>query len=299
MTIRDLRVLATAISAAIEAGRHFSARLHAAKVVRTKSSPGDLVTEYDSACEESIRRQIHSIFPAHTVLGEESTAPGAAASEAAAKAVNLAEHLWIVDPIDGTTNFVHQLPLSVVSIGYATGGQLQTGVIFDPYRDEIFCGERGLGAFAASSAEAEAWAQAPTEALPGRKLAASQAVGLRGSVVATGFPSRSTVPIETTRVALELSRKVKSLRAFGAAALHMAYVASGRLDGFWEYDLNAWDLAAGALLVAEAGGTVEDLNGNAYSLLTRDVVAAGQLGLATELIAEFQAIVPQTGDRQS
>jgi myo-inositol-1(or 4)-monophosphatase len=298
MINRDLRVLSTAVSAAIEAGRHFSARLHFDKVVRSKSSPGDLVTEYDAACEESIRKWIDDAFPTHTILGEETTEPGSAAARVAAEQVQAAEHLWIVDPIDGTTNFVHQLPLSVVSIGYAESGVPKTGVIFDPYRDEVFVGERGLGAVVATSREAEAWAKAPTPELPGRCLVVSPARELRGSVVATGFPSRSTVPVETTQVALSLSRKVKSLRAFGAAALHMAYVAAGRLDGYFEYDLNAWDLAAGALLVAEAGGTVKSLGGTAYSLLTRDVVAAGQIDLANRLIAEFQAFVPQTGEKE-
>lgn len=297
MTRQQLDILATAVQAGIEAGRHFAAQLHVEKVVRTKSSPADLVTEYDTACETMIRSRIHSRFPDHAILGEETTDPGSAASIEAAEQVAMVDHLWIVDPIDGTTNFVHQLPLSVVSIGYAEKGQVVAGVIFDPYRDEVFFGGLELGACTADSRSAEAWASEPTESLPGLKLVASPARALRGAVVATGFPTRAGTPFDAMQGALVISRKVKSVRAFGAAALHMAYVAAGRLDGFWEYDLNAWDLAAGACLVRTAGGTVKGLDGSAYSLLTRDVVACGQAEFAQLLTAELQELMPKTGDQ--
>lgn len=296
MTIQQLQPLATAVRAAIAAGKYFSAQLHADKVVHTKSSPGDLVTEYDKACETMIRDHIHRSFPEHKVLGEEMTAPGSAASIEAATQVAAASHLWIVDPIDGTTNFVHMLPMSVVSIGYAEAGRVVCGVIYDPYRDEVFFGGLGLCASVAESAEAAAWAMEPTESLPGLKLTASKAEAFRGAVVATGFPTRSSAPEQAMQSALAISRKVKSVRAFGAAALHMAYVAAGRLDGFWEYDLNAWDLAAGACLVEAAGGTVRDLDGTPYSLLTRDVAAAGQAAFTALLTSAFQNGTYETGD---
>ncbi|MCL6446502.1 MAG: inositol monophosphatase [Alicyclobacillus sp.] len=278
----DLRaVLQVAAAAALEAGDYFQAKLDEVKQVKTKSSPSDLVTEVDPACERMIRTRIHAQFPDHAVLGEETTAPGAEASAAAVSAVAAAPSLWIVDPLDGTTNFVYGIPLSAVSIGYAEAGELRIGVIYDPYRQEVFYAVRGSGAWLATKVEMQAWlAQGGTAPWPGRRLAVSTQTELAGSVVATGFPSRASARDKAIAAGLAICGRAKSFRAFGSAALHLAYVACGRIDGFWEHDLNAWDLAGGVLLIQEAGGTVASLSGEAYHLETRDVVATGHSALA-------------------
>jgi myo-inositol-1(or 4)-monophosphatase len=277
--------LITALEAAVEAGRYFKSRIHTELQVKTKSSPSDLVTDVDPACEKMIRQRIAQSFPTHAVLGEETTEPGAVASTRAASEVARVASLWVVDPLDGTTNFVHGLPLSVVSIAYVESGVGQLGVIYDPYRDEIFYGLRGHGAYLTSSTAAMDWAKAPAAELPGTSMQVSSVQELRRCIVATGIPTRSPTYQQTTQATVELLHKIKSIRALGAAALHLAYVASGRIDAFWEYDLNAWDLSAGALLVTEAGGCVSELGGGAYNLQVRNILASGQVDIGRQLDA--------------
>ncbi|MCF8566051.1 inositol monophosphatase [Alicyclobacillus tolerans] len=277
------QVLAVAIQAALEAGDYFRSRLDTELHVKTKSSPSDLVTDVDPECERRIRAQISAAFPTHSILGEETTAPGSEASLQAAQKVQGQDHLWIVDPLDGTTNFVYGIPVSVVSIGYAQNGKLKAGVVYDPYRAEVFLGMDSHGAYLASSADADAFAQNPLGALPGRELSVTKRTRLEESVVATGFPTRSSERERTTEAGIRLSGQVKNLRAMGSAALHLAYVAAGRLDAFWEYDLNAWDLAAGVLLIQAAGGFAGDMNGAEYHLATRDIVASGDIELSRKI----------------
>ncbi|MCL6515725.1 MAG: inositol monophosphatase [Alicyclobacillus sp.] len=274
-----MQCLATAVEAALEAGDYFRERVDSIRDIKAKSSPNDLVTDVDPACETMIRRRIGLRFPDHEVLGEETTEPGAAASAAAAERVWDRPHLWIVDPIDGTTNFVHHLPLSVVSIAYAADGNTQVGVVYDPYHREVFYAVRGQGAHLADAAAMRAWAGAPSDFPVGRRLVASPVEALRRAVVASGFPTRSRTYAETTANTARLFGQVKSIRALGSAALHLAYVAAGRIDGFFEYDLNAWDVAAGTLLVEEAGGCVGELGGGRYHLRVRDIVAGGRAEL--------------------
>lgn len=285
MAVREelLRVASTAVLAALEAGDFFSSRLAADKKIKIKSSPSDLVTEIDPECERMIRAQIAAQFPSHEVLGEETTAPGSEASAKATAAVHQKEHLWIVDPLDGTTNFVYETPLSVVSIAYAEKGRVEVGVVYDPYRKEVFLGIRGMGSWLSHSLEAAEWAKEASDSIPGRKLSVSMREKLEESVVATGFPTRAEARSLTTEAGLRLSERVKNLRAYGSAAMHLAYVAAGRLDGFWEYDLNAWDIAAGSLLVEAAGGYTVDINGAPYTLSVRDIVACGREALASEI----------------
>lgn len=267
MSVTPLEI---ALLAAVEAGDYFKSRVFGEKVVKTKSSPADLVTDVDPMCEKLIRERIATAFQEHAVLGEESTEPGAHASIAATKSVESESDLWIVDPLDGTTNFVVGIPLSTVSIAYAREGAVQVGVVYDPYREEVFYAERGRGAWLASR---EQVLSPLGQNLPGRQLAVSTTTQLERSVMASGFPTRSPARELTTEAGIRLSGKLKSFRALGSAAMHMAYVAAGRIDGFWEYDLNAWDLAAGSLLVTEAGGVVEGLQGGSYSIAVRDILA--------------------------
>ncbi|MCL6627121.1 inositol monophosphatase family protein [Alicyclobacillus shizuokensis] len=286
--------LAVAVAAALEAGRYFSSRLYNDKQVKSKSSPSDLVTDVDPKCEDIIRRHIRSSFADDAILGEETTEPGSDAARAAASQAVDQERVWVVDPLDGTTNFVQQIPLSAVSIAYAERGLPIVGVVFDPYRSEVFLGLRGQGAYLCSAEAAEAWMGRPDEPLPGVRLSASAQETVARSVIATGFPSRHPVR-ESRAAALAIASQVKSLRVLGTAAIEMAYVAAGRLDAYWEYDLNAWDLAAGALLVTEAGGIVLDVEEHPYDLTLRNVVAAGRESLARALCARIQHAA-RTGD---
>lgn len=282
-------LLQVAVTAAQKAGDYFQSRLFGAKDVKTKSSRSDLVTDVDPACEKMIKETILQAFPTHQILGEESVAPGADASAEAVDEVAEADHLWIVDPLDGTTNFVYSMPLSTVSIGYAERGRLVAGVIYDPYRSEIFLALAGQGAYLATMQEAAVWALHPSTELPGTKLSCSGEEEIEGAVVASGFPTRGESRAKTTEVGLLLANRVKNMRALGSAALHLAYVSCGRLDAFWEYDLNSWDLSAGVLLVTEAGGVAMDIQGNPYTLRTRDIVVAGTKMLASELAEAVRA----------
>lgn len=284
-------VLTTALEAALEAGDYFKSRFATELVVKTKSSIADLVTDVDPYCEQLIRTRIHQSFETHQVLGEESVEPGREASERATRAVAEESALWIVDPLDGTTNYVNAIPLSVVSIAFASRGELLVGVIYDPYREEVFYAQQGNGARLASRADVVEWLGRAADrqaGLPGMKLSVSSVTEMRRAVVSTGMPMRHVDRDVMTQRAMRLILEAKSLRTLGAAALHLAYVAAGRIDMFWEYELNAWDVAAGVLLIREAGGVVKDLHGGQYSLLTRDIVASGRTDTADHIVATLR-----------
>jgi myo-inositol-1(or 4)-monophosphatase len=284
---RRMNTLDTALLAALEAGGYFKSRYQTELVVKTKSSLADVVTDVDAECERLIRSRIRSCHPDHQILGEEAVAPGHDAAVEATRNVLGQPHLWIVDPLDGTTNFVNAIPLSVVSIAYAEHDDIQIGVVFDPYRDEVFYAVRGQGAYRSNEAEVRAWlAQADGSSLPGVRMSVSGVDELRRAVMATGLPVRHhDRALVMTNVA-RLVSQVKSLRTLGAAALHLAYLAAGRIDVFWEFDLNAWDMAAGVLLIQEAGGIVQDLNGQPFRLDTRDVAASSD-GTLNGVVREF------------
>jgi myo-inositol-1(or 4)-monophosphatase len=253
-------VLAVAVSSAREAGGLIRAACGSASVDHTKSNSRDLVTAVDVACQGVIERAVAASFPSHAVLGEESVAPGSAAStDALSAALALSGGsgwLWVCDPLDGTTNFCHGLPLSVVSIGVALRGVVLVAVIYDPYRDELFTAIRGRGAH-----------------LNGAPLRVAATADLGAALFSVGFHSDERVGATMMRGAAALLPRVRGVRNLGSAALHLAYVAAGRLSGFWELDLNAWDLAAGCLLITEAGGRVADMRGCPYALAVRDIFA--------------------------
>jgi myo-inositol-1(or 4)-monophosphatase len=197
----------------------------------------NLVTETDVAVEEHLARRISERFPEHGILGEErvSRVPGGRG----------AAHRWVIDPLDGTTNFVHAHPMFCVSIGVEVDGEGVLGVVFAPYLEEMFTAERGKGAW-----------------LNGSRCSVSGETDLSHALLASGFAYRQD---ELANTNLEnwsrLSLVARGLRRCGAAALDLAYVACGRYDGFWELYLSPWDVAAGAVLVREAGGRVTDLSG--------------------------------------
>ncbi|THF78725.1 inositol monophosphatase family protein [Cohnella fermenti] len=249
---------AVAVNCASKAGEWIKSRIGRFAEPDLKYSMHDLVTEVDKGSERLIRNLIGTHFPTHSFLGEEGVEPGPEASALALERVSDAEYLWIVDPIDGTTNYVHGFPFFSVSIALAYRGQVIVGVVYDPSRDELFVAERGKGAY-----------------VHGKRMSVSEEGALRQSLVATGLPAdhEDALP-RNLRQIQALAPQVRNLRIAGSAALHMAYVAAGRLSGFWEVGLNSWDLAAGSLLVEEAGGVVGDQAGGSYHLGVRDVLAS-------------------------
>ncbi|WP_018753466.1 inositol monophosphatase family protein [Paenibacillus sanguinis] len=249
---------AVAINSASKAGEWIKSRLGTIHDLNTKQSPHDLVTDVDKGAEAMIRKLILTHFPDHAILGEEGVAPGAAASAAALSQASTSDYLWIVDPMDGTTNFVHGFPFFCVSIALAYKGEVIIGVIYDPMCDEMFVAEKGKGAY-----------------LHGRRTRVSAEASLSDSLVAVGFNPEQEFALPMNMRGLNaLSGKVRSLRASGSAALHLAYVAAGRLSGYYEVGLNVWDVAAGALMVQESGGKVTDTAGQPYHLGTRHLIAS-------------------------
>ena len=218
--------------------------------IDTKSSETDLVTKVDKLCEEKIREIIERDFPDHVVLGEEGGQPEGEYS-----------HRWIVDPVDGTTNYAQGFPFYCVSIGLEVDGVIEVGVVLDSVRNELFTAVRGEGAY-----------------LNGAPINTTKKTELIQAVMATGFAYHKGTVHENVEVFGRVHQQVRSLRRPGAAALDLAYVACGRLDGFWELKIQPWDVAAGVLLVQEAGGAVSGPGGEAYELDSRVLVASnGQL----------------------
>ena len=204
----------------------------------------DFVTEVDKAAEEAIIGVLKAAYPDHAILAEESGASGDS------------EHVWIIDPLDGTTNFIHGFPQYAVSIAQAHKGVLQHAVIFDPNRNELFTASKGAGAY-----------------LNERRIRVSKRVKLNEVLVGTGFPFRYFEHVDAyLGIFRDMMHKTAGVRRPGAAALDLAWVAAGRIDGFWEIGLSPWDMAAGALLITEAGGLVGDLSGEQNYLETGNIV---------------------------
>ncbi|XEC93890.1 inositol monophosphatase family protein [Paenibacillus tarimensis] len=248
---------AVAINCAAKAGEWIKTKLGAYSKLDIKYSSHDLVTEVDKGSEKMIRTLIRTHFPHHSFLGEEGVEAGPEASKKALQHVMDEEYLWIVDPIDGTTNFVHGFPFFVVSIALAHKGEVIVGVVYDPCRDEMFVAEKGKGAY-----------------VRGKRMQVASAQTLKESLVATGFPADHHYALKVNLKGVQaIAPQVRNIRIAGSAALHLAYVAAGRLNGFWEIGLNSWDLAAGVLLVQESGGIVTDTVGKPYDLGVRNVLA--------------------------
>ena len=214
----------------------------------------DLVTEADRASEKLIVSRLHERLPGHGIYGEEGTRTGLES-----------EYRWYVDPLDGTTNFAHGFPVFCVVLGCerrASGlmpdedGEMVAGVVYDPLRDEMFSAARGEGA-----------------TLNGEKIHVSRTKSLQESLVATGFPSHKRHRSPNIHFYQEFTLRSHGVRRAGSAALDLAYVACGRLDGFWEFSLNPWDTSAGYLLVQEAGGRVSHMDGGRFTLDSREVLA--------------------------
>ncbi|WP_010272704.1 inositol monophosphatase family protein [Paenibacillus senegalensis] len=256
-TVGSKSFTAVAINTAAKAGEWIKSKVGGYNKLRQKSVANDLVTEVDKGAEALIRNLIQTHFPHHAFLGEEGVTPGPGAFVKALDNHKDSEYLWIVDPIDGTTNFVHGYPYFSVSIALAYKHEVIVGVVYDPVQDEMFVAEKGKGAY-----------------LTGRRMEVSAEEKLADSLLATGFPTdRSRALPLNMRCLQRIAPQTRNIRSSGSAALHLAYVAAGRLSGFWEYGLSVWDQAAGTLLVKESGGTVTDTKGAAYGLTVSDVVA--------------------------
>jgi myo-inositol-1(or 4)-monophosphatase len=209
----------------------------------SRKGPNDLVTDYDLKSEQMLVKGILEAYPEDRILAEEGTNNSSGGAQAAGQAD--AEHLWLIDPIDGTTNYAHGVPFYSVSIGVMANKQLLIGVVYDPTRDELFHASDGGGAW-----------------LGDRPLKVSETRTLEESLLVTGFPyDIKTNPNNNLDHYSVLAKLSRGVRRLGSAALDLAYVAAGRLDGYWELTLSPWDWAAGVLLVREAGGTVTTFDG--------------------------------------
>ena len=231
-------MLGIAVKAARRAGAIINrAARDVERLAVTRKRHNDFVTEVDKAAEEAIIEVLRRAYPDHAILAEESGATAGSQGES--------EYTWIIDPLDGTTNFIHGFPQYAVSIALRHKGVLTQAVIFDPTKNELFTGTRGRGAY-----------------LDDRRIRVSKRTQLAETLIGTGFPFRDFETLdEYLGMFRALTARTAGLRRAGSAALDIAYVAAGRLDGFWELGLSPWDMAAGALLVQEAGGLVGDFRG--------------------------------------
>ena len=239
----------------------------AGNIIREKSATvfqvnhkgaADLVTEVDLAAEKEIIAILSRAFPGHRVVGEES---GVGEGES--------DYIWWIDPIDGTTNFVHGYPFYSVSVALEYRGESIVGIVYDPTRDELFQAVKGRGTF-----------------LNGTPITVSMVETLNDSLLATGFPYDRDRRKEALDLAAGLLKRVQGVRRDASAALDLAYVAAGRLDGFWEFGLKPWDTAAGRLLVEEAGGKISDFKGDIFDIRQGAVVAANAL-IHAELLEQL------------
>ena len=236
-----------AVRAAREAGaimmRHVN-RLEGIEVV--DKGRNELVSRVDYLSEEAIIQVIREYYPEHSILAEESGAQGEH------------EYQWIIDPLDGTTNYLHGFPVFAVSIAVSRRGQLEHGVVYDPQRQEVFTASRGQGA-----------------QLDGRRIRVSKRARLQQALIATGFPFRANIEHldEYMGMLKGVITNDAGIRRAGSAALDLCYVAAGRVDGFWEFELKKWDIAAGALMIREAGGRISDYHGTDRFLESGNTVA--------------------------
>ncbi len=252
-----MEYLNLAQSLARSAGELILSKMGEGILTEEKSSSFDVVTEVDKESELLIRKGIADHYPDHRFLGEEETYLNGSSLEEIVADAKSKPYVWIVDPIDGTSNFVQGIPGFTVSIALACEGEMLVGVVYDPCADEMFWAVKDQGAF-----------------LNGKRIHVSDKEGLNTSVIATGFPSSMEARLAVYGGLGKLIHECRTIRSLGSAARHLAYVGASRLDGFWENGLKAWDVAAGALIVKEAGGQVSDTAGNPYSLEVADIAAS-------------------------
>ena len=240
-------MLNTAVKAARKAGSIINrASFDIDKLTIRKKRQNDFVSEVDEAAEEAIISVLRDAYPDHGILAEES-----------GRSDTKSDYVWVIDPLDGTTNFLHGFPQYCVSIGLLHKGQPTQAVVYDTNRNELFTASKGVGAY-----------------LNDRRIRASRTDKLEDALVGTGFPFREVGHLDDyLRMFKNVTKGTSGIRRPGAAALDLAWVACGRIDAFWEIGLSPWDMAAGALLVREAGGLIGDLDGNEGFMDSGRVVA--------------------------
>jgi myo-inositol-1(or 4)-monophosphatase len=245
-----------AVEAALKSGAFIKRSVGKVKTLSYKGRI-NIVTDVDKKAEDIIVGKINAAFPGHSILAEEGSPK-----------YGRSPFKWIVDPLDGTTNFAHGFPFFSVSIALEERGRIILGVIYDPIRDELFCAQKGKGAY-----------------LNGKRIKVSKEKSLRKSFLVTGFAyDIKEARDNNVRNFENFLMRAMAIRRVGSAALDFCYVACGRFDGYWELNLNPWDCAAGTLIVKEAGGTVTKLDGSAYSHYDREVLASN--GLVHKQMAE-------------
>ena len=260
-------MLNIAVKAARRAGSIINrAALEGGALEVKAKNKNDFVTQVDKAAEQAIIGVIRTAYPEHRILAEESgDTPGARP-----------EYLWVIDPLDGTTNYIHGFPQYCVSIALEHKGVLAQAVVYDPGKNELFTASRGRGAF-----------------LDDRRIRVSKCLQLKDALVGTGFPFKELSRLDLyLRQLRTLMTSCAGVRRAGAAALDLAYVAAGMLDGFWECKLNPWDVAAGKLLVEEAGGTVSNHQGVPYALADHRILASN--GCIHREMLDILAVVRDT-----
>ncbi len=264
-------MLSIAVKAARRAGSIINrASFDLDKLTVTSKHHNDFVSEVDRAAEDAIIDTLREAYPDHAILAEESGAsPGK-------NKVIKSEYTWIIDPLDGTTNFLHGFPQYCVSIGLQQKGIITQAVVYDPTRNELFTASRGRGAYMNET-----------------RLRVSKTRELKDALLGTGFPFRDFDNLDLyLKMFKTLTQKTAGIRRPGSAALDLAYVAGGRLDGFWEMGLKPWDMAAGSLLVQEAGGLITDLHGKDAWLDSGDLVC-GTPKVFTPLLQTLMPMMPK------
>lgn len=252
-TLNDLELLARAAGEILRAGYQ---REHTVKF----KGVIDLVTEVDHESEAYLLGEIQKKFPDHYILAEES-----------GETQGNKNHVWYVDPLDGTVNYAHHIPMFCVSIGYALNGQVQLGAVYDPLRDEMFSAERGKGAW-----------------LNGKTIRASTVTELQKSLLVTGFPYDTwNTKLDNFKNFERLAKMTQGVRRLGSAALDAAYVGAGRFDAFWELSLKPWDVAAGGLIAEEGGAHVTNVQGHADYISAPQSVIAAAPGIYDKLLKEL------------
>jgi myo-inositol-1(or 4)-monophosphatase len=243
-----MEYLEFAVDLAREAGDILKHYIDREKHVELKGQ-ANLVTVADKESEALIIRRIRDRYPGHAILAEESGTSGARDAQASK---------WVIDPLDGTTNFAHQYPFFCVSIGFEQAGEILCGAVYDPCRDEMFSGGRGLGSF-----------------VNGQQLRVSNVDQLSSALILTGFPYGVRQKMKAAMSQFEAFLYAsQAVRRGGSAALDLCYIALGRCDGFWEMDLHPWDTAAGLVILEEAGGIVTDFGGSPFSIYEKEIVAS-------------------------
>jgi myo-inositol-1(or 4)-monophosphatase len=239
-------MLNTAVKAARRAGNVINRATRNLDIVAIREkAANDFVSEVDREAERTIISTLHEAYPSHAILAEESGSSGAS------------EYQWIIDPLDGTTNFLHGFPQYCVSIALEHRGHVTQAVIYDPARNDLFTASRGRGAF-----------------LNETRIRVSKRLHIKGGLIGTGFPYKEMAHIDAYLAMLrDVMTMSAGVRRAGSAALDLAYVAAGRFDAFWEIGLSRWDTAAGSLLITEAGGLVADLEGNEGYMESGNIVA--------------------------